>query len=134
MINKRNTLGLSVLTCLILMVFLSGTIAFAQDQDDALKKKYAPILGEFEFDLAEYGGDVQILTFRIESGDIWIDSGDGDPAAMKAVEGAEFEFTVTASDGMELGIKFVKNDEGNYTLCEIDVLSQGIVITGTKIK
>jgi hypothetical protein len=134
MINKRNTSGLSVFTCLILMVFLSGTIAFAQDQDDALKKKYEPILGEFEFDVSEFGGDVQVLTFRIENGDIWIDSGDGDPAAMKAVEGAEFEFTVTASDGMELEIKFVKNDEGKYTLCEIDVLSQGIVITGTKIK
>ena len=134
MLNIRTTSGLSVLICLILVVFLCGTVASAQDQDEPLKKKYASLLGEFEFDISEFGGDVQVLTFYVDEGSLWIDSGDGDPATLKPVEGVEFEFTATASDGSEFEVKFVKDDEGKYTICEINIVSMGIVIVGTKIK
>lgn len=134
MLTIKTTPGLSVLTCLILVVFLCGTVATAQDQDEALKKKYASLLGEFEFDISEFGGDVQVLTFYVDEGSLWIDSGDGDPATLEPVEGVEFEFTATASDGSEFEVKFVKDDEGKYTICEINIVSMGIVIVGTKIK
>ena len=134
MTNIRNTSGLSVVACLILFAFLSGAMAFAQGQDEALKKKYEPILGDFEFDLSEYGGDVQTLSFYFEEGSVWIDSGDGDPAAMEPVEDVEFGFKAVASDGSEFEVKFLKDDEGKYTICEINVVAMGVVITGKKIK
>jgi hypothetical protein len=80
------------------------------------------------------GGDVQVVTFRIEEGKLWIDSGDGDPGVCEPVEGADFELKATASDGQEFEIKFVKDSEGKYTVCNINILSMGLEVSGTKIK
>ena len=121
--------------CLLAAILISGPVAVAQEKSDtALEKKYAPILGDYEFDMTDMGGDVLMLTFHITEGALWIDSGDGDPAVCEPVEGAEFEFTAVASDGQEFEIRFAKDDGGEYALCNINVLSMGIEIEGTKIK
>ena len=78
--------------------------------------------------------DPQVLNLHINDGKLWIDSGDGDPAVCEPVEGAEFEFKAVASDGQEFEIKFSKDDSGEYNLCNINLLSMGIEIQGTKIK
>ena len=62
---KAANRALFIGACVLLILLVSGSFGFAQEKtDEALKKKYAPILGEYEFDLS----------------DIWIDvssSGDG---------------------------------------------------------
>jgi hypothetical protein len=124
-----------MLVCLLAAILISGSVSVAQEKSDtALEKKYAPILGDYEFDLTDMGGDVQLLAFHITEGALWVDSGDGDPAVCEPVEGAEFEFTAVASDGQDFEIRFAKDDEGHYAICHINILSMGIEIEGTKIK
>ena len=132
---KAANRALFIGACVLLILLVSGSFGFAQEKtDEALKKKYAPILGEYEFDLSDLGGDVQILSVLIGKGDLWIDSGDGDPATMQPVEGAEFEFTAESSDGQTFEIKFVKDEEGQFNTCQVNIVSMGIEIQGTKIK
>jgi hypothetical protein len=120
---------------LVPLILVSGPAYAEQEKsDEALKKKYAPILGDYEFDLTDMGGDVQTLNFHINKGDLWVDSGDGDPAICEPGEGAEFEFQAVSSDGQEFEIRFEKDEEGQYAMCHINILSMGIEITGTKIK
>ena len=111
-------------------------LAYAEQEktDDVLQKKYAPILGDYEFDLTDMGGDVQTLNFHLTDGKLWVDSGDGDPAVCEPVEGVEFEFKAVSSDGQEFEIRFAKDDEGSYSLCNINIVSMGMEISGTKIK
>ena len=116
----------------ILLISSSG-IAF-ESQDEELKKKYAPILGEYEFDLTEFGGEVIVLKIHVEGGELWGDSGDGKPVTLDPVEEGEFEFTADDPDTGALEIKFVKNDEGEYTICRINLVDMGIEIDGNKIK
>ena len=119
----------------LLILMVSGSIGFAQEKtDEVLIKKYASILGDYEFDLSDLGGDVQTLSMLIGEGDIWIDSGDGDPAIMKPVEGAEFEFTAESSDGQTFEIRFAKDEEGEFNICHVNIVSMGLEIQGTKIK
>jgi hypothetical protein len=124
-----------MLACLMLGILMSGLIAVAQEKTDAeLEKKYAPILGDYEFDLTDMGGDVQVVTFRIEEGKLWIDSGDGDPGICEPVEDAEFTFKAVASDGQEYEITFPKDGDGKHTICNVNILSMGLEVSGTKIK
>ena len=118
---------------LVLILLVSGSITFAQAQsDEALKKKYAPIVGEYEFDLTEMGGDVQYVDFQVKDGELWADSGDGDPATCDPVEGAEFEFKAVGSDGQEFEIKFVKNEQDQYTICTIFIVMMDTEVKGIK--
>ena len=118
---------------LILFFLISNSSTFAQEKsDEALNKKYAPIVGEYEFDLTSMGGEVQYVTFHVKEGEIWADSGDGDPAPMDPVEGAEFEFKAVGSDGQEFEIKFVKNDQGHYTICKIFIVMMDMEVEGIK--
>jgi hypothetical protein len=124
----------SIAACLLLVLLLTGPLTAQDKSDDALKKKYAPILGEYEFDLSNLGGDVQVLTFQITDGALWVDSGDGDPAVCEPVEGAEFEFTAESSDGQALEVRFGKDDAGNISTCSINIVAMSIEIEGIKIK
>ncbi len=124
-----------MLICLVPSLLMSGFSYAEQEKSDAaLEKKYAPILSDYEFDLTDMGGDVQILNFHITDGELWVDSGDGDPAICEPVEGAEFEFKAVSSDGQEFEIRFEKDDEGQYALCHINIVTMGMEISGTKIK
>jgi hypothetical protein len=125
----------------ILVVFLfsalilSGTIEAPQEKsDDVLQKKYAPILGEYEFDLTSMGGNVQVLSYYVKDGELWADSGDGDPAIMEPMEGDEFAFNAEGSDGQAFEIRFSKDDQGEYTICKILIVAMGLEVEGSKIK
>ncbi|MBU1339655.1 MAG: hypothetical protein KKD56_11385, partial [Acidobacteria bacterium] len=79
--------------CLILGLLIAGSaLAFQEKTGEALQNKYAPIIGTYEFDLSEMGGDVIYLEILIKEGELWGDSGDGMPVTLiQSVEG-EFEF------------------------------------------
>ena len=131
----KSTRFVLMMACLMAAILMSGVLVAAQEKTDAdLEKKYAPILGDYEFDMSDMGGDVIVLNFHINEEKLWIDSGDGDPAVCEQVEGVDFEFTATASDGQEFEIKFTKDSAGDYATCDINILSMGLEISGTKIK
>jgi hypothetical protein len=113
---------------------VSGSLFAQEKSDEDLKKKYAPILGEYEFDLTDMGGDVQVLSFHINDGSLWVDSGDGDPAVCEPVEGQDLEFTAESSDGQTFEIRFGKDDEGKVTTCTINIVAMSLEIEGIKIK
>lgn len=126
---------LNMFMCSILALVLIVSVSIAQENsDEALKKKYAPILGEYEFDLSGLGGEVIVLKIHIDGGELWGDSGDGNPVTLKPVEDMEFEFTADDPDSGALEIKFVKDDEDKYTICQINLVDMGVEIEGYKLK
>ncbi len=133
--DLRRLRALPVVMCLVVGVLFTGSVATAQEEsDEALKKKYAPIIGEYTFDLVDLGGEVTVLKYHIMDGELWADSGDGRPAIMKPVEGKTFAFR--AEDPMEgvFQISFEKDDEGDYTICRIVIEMAGVEIVGYKVK
>lgn len=121
--------------CLILVMFMVSSISFAKgNQDEELQKKYAAILGEYEFDLTEIGQEVIYVTFRIESGSLWADSGDGQPTTLEPIGDEPYEFTADDPDQGALEFKFLKDDQGEYTICNVALLDMGVEISGNKIK
>ena len=120
---------------LILGVLMVGSVCFSQEKsDEELKKKYDLILGEYEFDLSEFGGAVIVLKFHIENGALWGDSGDGNPITLEPIEDGQLEFTADDPESGALEITFLKDDEGQYTKCLIKLLDMGLETTGNKMK
>lgn len=126
---------LQMFMCLILVMSMVSSISFAKgNQDEELKKKYSAILGDYEFDLTEFGGEVIILKIHVDTGSLWGDSGDGKPITLEPAGDEPYEFTADDPDSGALEIKFLKDDEGQYTICNIALLDMGVEVTGNKIK
>lgn len=127
---KKRILHVSV--CLIVSLFIVCSISFAQEKsDDDLKKEYAQILGEFEF---VTGGGTDIIRFYIEGGALWADSGDERPVTLEPVEDEVFSFTAEDPISGLFEIKFLKDDQDEYTRCHIVNTTMGLEIEGIKIK
>lgn len=123
---------LCVMVCMGIGLCMVCSITMAQEKsDEDLKKEYAPILGEYAFDS---GGEAFTLKFYIEGGALWADSGDGRPATMKPIEDEVFAFTAEDPINGLFEIKFLKDDQGEYTICHVVNASMGLDIKGTKIK
>ncbi len=121
--------------CLILVMSMVSSISFALgSQDEELEKKYAAILGEYEFDLTEFGQDIIVLKIHVDSGSLWADSGDDLPIILEPEGDEPYEFTADDPDSGSLEIKFLKDEQGEYTICNIALLDMGVDITGYKIK
>ena len=126
---------LQMFICFILVMSIVSSISFAKgNQDEELKKKYSAILGDYEFDLTEFGGEVIILKIHVDTGSLWGDSGDGKPITLEPAGDEPYGFTADDPDSGALEIKFLKDDEGQYTICHITILDMGAEITGNKIK
>jgi len=127
---KKRILHISV--CLIVSLFMVCSITLAQEKsDEDLKKEYAPILGEYAFDSA---GAAFTLKFYIEGGALWADSGDERPATLEPVEDEVFSFTAEDPISGIFKIKFLKDDQGKYTLCHVVNENMGLETKGIKIK
>ena len=123
----------SLIFAAFLLLIVNG-IVFSQDQtDEELKKKYEAIIGEYEFDLSEMGEETALITFYIEGGELWADSGDGRPAAIKPIEGLEFGFAGEDPEQGRFEFYFLKDDEGHYSKCRVVIESIGLEIIGFKI-
>lgn len=123
---------LCIFVCLVVGLFVVCSVSLAQERsDEDLKKEYEPILGEYEFVV---GGQTDIIRFYIEGNALWADSGDGRPATLEPVEDKEFSFTAEDPISGMFEIKFVKDDQGEYSTCHIVNTSMGLEIDGIKIK
>ena len=132
--HKNSPIGV-IIVCLFLAVLLFGTIAFTFQTDDELKKKYAPILGSYEFDMTAYEVGVLTVEFYVESGSLWaFPSNEDSPTEMMAVEGKEFEFNIEDPDEGTYEIKFMKDDKSEYSKCHVINEFVGIDVIGSKIK
>ncbi len=130
--NRFSTLW-SLILIAVLIPALNGFV-FSQDQtEEDLKKKYEAILGDYEFDLSELGGETTLLTFYIEEGKLWSDSGDGRPAILEPFEDLEFAFEAEDPEEGRFEFYFTKDDEGKYTKCRVVLESMGLEIFGIKI-
>jgi len=126
----------SPLLCLAVMLLLINPVTFAQEKKQDLAKKYAVIVGDYEFDMTETEmGGVMTVNFYIEDGALWgLPETSAEPAKMEPVEGKEFEFTIEDPDEGTYEIKFIKDESGKYTKCHVKNDTMGFDLIGTKVK
>lgn len=121
-------------------LFLAGTAflicsvsaAFGAQE---LEKKYAQILGDYEFDMADFGWGTVVVKVYVENDALWSwpDNSDS-PGQMIPVEGEEFVFTVDAGEQGVYKLEFLKDESGEYTKFHVTNETLGMDITGEKIK
>lgn len=132
MINSTKNVSLSIFVVVAVAFSLMTLPAAAQD----LEKKYAPILGDYEFDMSESGMGVMVVQIYIENGSLWAwpkDMGDS-PGEMLPNEGKEFVFTIDNGDGSTWEIEFLKDESGKYNKCHAVNEMAGADMTGIKIE
>jgi len=111
------------------LAFMASPAA-AQD----LEKKYAPIVGDYEFDMSESGMGVMTVQIYVENGALWAWPQDmGDPGEMIPKEGEEFVFTIDGGDGSMWVLEFLTNSAGQYIKCHAVNEVMGTDITGDKV-
>lgn len=126
----KNSL-IRIFTGAILAVFLLGFSADAQD----LEKKYAPIVGDYEFDVTEYGMGIVTLKVYVENDVLWSFPDNAyEPAEMMPIEGEEFAFTIDAGEQGVYEMRFLKDESGEHTKCHVINEAMGMDVTGEKIK
>jgi hypothetical protein len=116
------------------IVFLICSLSVLPGAQD-LEKKYAPILGDYVFDMTNFGwGEVTVKVY-IENDALWSwpDNSD-EPGEMIPVEGEGFVFTIDAGEQGVYKLEFIKGDSGEYTKCHAINETLGIDHTGEKIK
>ncbi len=126
----------SPLLCLALMLLVMNPVVSAQEKKQDLTKKYAVIVGVYEFDMTgtEMGG-VLTVNFYIKDGALWaLPETSAEPAKMEPVAGKKFEFTVNDPDDGTYEIKFAKDESGKYTKCHVKNETIGFDLVGTKVK
>lgn len=113
--------------------FLISILALPAAAQD-LEKKYAPIVGDYEFDMSEAGMGMMTVQIYVDSGALWAWPQDmGDPGEMVPVEGEEFVFTIDAGADGGWRLEFLKDESGKYTKCHAVNEMMGTDITGEKI-
>ncbi|MGD9346432.1 MAG: hypothetical protein PVH84_11245 [Candidatus Aminicenantes bacterium] len=117
----------AVVICNVLVLMLLSTIAFSMGDD--LAKKYAPIVGTYEFQ-----ADYQVLTvkFWVEEEKFWGAPPGETPAEIVPVEGEEWKFEATTDSGEYFIITFAKDESGKFNKCILE--NMGMEIEGKRIE
>lgn len=117
--------AISILT---LTLFVLSAALFAYYQEDA-EKKYAPLVGDYEFDMQ---GQIMVVSFWVEDGKL-VGAPEGEtPEELEPVEGEDLKFEVNTADGQFMELEFVKDEAGKINTCI--VLSMGMELEGIRIK
>ena len=134
MIKKTRIRGVWLALCVAFLLSALNGVALSQEKtDEELKKKYEAIIGDYEFDLTDLGGESQILSYYVEDGTLWVDSGDGRPAILEPDEDEEFKFGANDPETGYFEITFLKDEEGKYTRCRVYIENMDLEIIGVKI-
>lgn len=94
----------------------------------AQEKKYADIVGDYEFD---QDGQIMLGSFWVEEGQLWGGPEGQEAAVLEPVEGKPLHFEVDAG-GQIVELEFVKDDAGKVVKCLVDL--GGMIMEGVKIK
>ena len=130
MIKLSKNSIVSIIAGIAFLICLLSFPATAQD----LEKKYAPIVGDYEFDMSDSGMGVMTIQIYVENDVLWVWPQDmGDPDELIPKEGEEFVFTIDAEDGSVWTLEFLKDESGKYTKCHAVNETMGMDITGEKI-
>jgi hypothetical protein len=122
------------LATLILILFWTVVSVSASKGED-LEKKYAPILGDYSFDMSDLGYGVLKVTFYVENEKLLaITEISSTPGEMEPMEEKVFEFTIEDPDEGLYSIKFLKDNSGKYTKCHIFNESMGMDVTGERVE
>ena len=128
------TIALSLAAAAAMMLILGPAAPVLAQEGDA-KKKYADLLGDYEFDLADLGMGVVVINVYAEGGSLWVwPETSGEPAEMTPVEGEKYKFFIDDDEEGHYDIIFLKDEEGKYTKCRVVNEGMGLDSTGTKIK
>ena len=132
---QRSTekINLKFLFTLTFVLFSIAVLASANVGED-FEKKYAPILGDYSFDMTSLGYGVLKVTFYVENEKLLaITEVASNPGEMEPIEGKDFEFSIEDPDEGTYSIKFMKDDTGKYTKCHIYNEIMGMDVTGERI-
>lgn len=130
---KSKAAGL--LVCGLVLLGAAPGLARAAGGQEDLAAKYAPILGEYEFDLSDQGMGVIVIKIYVE-GDIvygWPETS-GEPAVMEPVEGEVFMFRIHDPDEGDYEATFLKDETGKYARCRLVNEAMGMDVIGDRIK
>jgi hypothetical protein len=123
----RKTKVNSGVICSVLMLMLVSTIAFTLGED--VEKKYAPIVGTYEFHVE---ADVMNIKFWVEDEKFWGAPPGETPAEIVPLEGEEWKFEATTDDGQYFIITFAKDESGKFNKCIIEAM--GMELEGKRIE
>jgi len=123
----------SIVTLFAGMAFLMSLMTLPTAAQD-LEKKYAPILGDYVFDMSEAGMGVATVKVYVEDGALWAwPQEEGEPGEMVPVEGEDFVFTIDDDEEGIWRLEFLKDESGKVTKCHAVNETMGLDINGEKI-
>lgn len=117
----------AVVICSVLVLMFLSPVVFSLGDD--LAKKYAPIVGTYEFYVE---AQVMNIKFWVEDEKFWGAPEGETPAEIVPMEGEEWKFEATPDDGQYYIISFVKDESGKFNKCLVEAM--GMEIEGTRIK
>ena len=126
---------LGIISCLTLVLLVMNPVVFTQEKTKDLEKKYAAIVGTYEFDLTDQGLGATTVEFYVENDALWAwpETASG-PAELEPVEGKVFEFFVEDPDEGLYEVKFMKDESGKYTKCHVKNDTAGMDVIGVKVE
>jgi hypothetical protein len=102
-------------------------------QESAFAKKYAVVVGDYEFDMSEMGMGVMTINVYVEDDALWAwPETSNEPAKLEPVAGEAMKFTVEDPDEGTYDVWFLKDEKGNFSQCRVTNEGQGMDVTGTK--
>jgi hypothetical protein len=120
---------------LAVLMLAGSALASAVTQQGDAQNKYAAIIGDYEFDLAQIGQGIVVVNVYVEDDALWVwPETSSEPAKVIPVEGETFKFFVEDDEEGRYEISFLKDDAGKYTKCRVVNESMSLDTTGTKIK
>ena len=118
----------------VALIFLTqGSGAYLGAQESAFAKKYAVVVGDYEFDMSEMGMGVLVINVYVEDDALWAwPETSNEPAKLEPVADEPMKFTVEDPDEGTYHVWFLKDEKGNYTKCRVANEGQGMDVTGIK--
>ena len=130
-----HTTALSRAAAALLMMLILAPAVPALAQEGGAKGKYAELLGDYEFDLADLGMGVVVMNIYAEGDSLWVwPETSSEPAEMMPVEGEKYKFFIEDDDEGHYDIIFLKDEDGKYTKCRVVNENMSLDTTGTRIK
>ncbi|MGD0781744.1 MAG: hypothetical protein ABSA30_02670 [Candidatus Aminicenantales bacterium] len=119
---------------LSLILLAAPSLRAQTGADEALTKKYADLLGRYDLDLTAAGGDMHPTNVIVKDGRLWLDDGDGRPAAIQPVGDSGLEFEGQDDNSGPIKVVFIRDDSGAVVKMHLVMTDSGMDVFGKKIK